>query len=314
MDLDGHLTFLITLCGTIMGLAGVIDIIIGNHAKRQIFSQVKKHNFVFIKNRKFLIDLLKSLFRCRTKQIHFRRHNLVVVFPDLKRFALIHFILVIGVIGVLYLPREFLHISLVDGPSEIPNQTTLDPKILILLSVSLYICTILFSFPLDFVSAVKTLTFATLVSEKSKRVRLAIVFLDILITILLAYISAFGLVVLFVVFDFQPSESILSWLGRLSSWYPDLPRIYMQIAGIHATHSGLAVVVMMVVTGLVILVTFALHIASMMWFLLDKLRKFRLFSVRYLNLKTLPFTIAGFLFCSILVLLYCIATIILILI
>jgi hypothetical protein len=301
----GHLALLAALCTAVMAPAGTIDLILEDDAKDRLFSQVKQHNFVFIKNRNFLFDLLKKLFNSEGREIRISKTRYAIHTPNVIRFAAIHFALV-TIAAWVFVPgsEPFFHeahpkaerTGWVVGGYQIHTMILVE-------WISLYVCTLLLSFPLDYMSATKTLTLATWASGKRKIVRVLTVFFDLFITAIFVCVSFFVLSVLLFNFDLDLPEEVYRFLGGVPIWLshedPIAPRFF------HAAF------VMAAVTVLVMLVTFSLHVASMMWYLLDKLRIFRFFAVQYLRIRTFPFTIAGFALSTILVFTYLLLAILL---
>lgn len=298
MDVVGHLTLLSALCAAVMAPAAIIDAILENKAKEQLYSQIKRHNFVFIKNREFLFDVLKSILRSKERQAKLCGIEIAIIYPNLRRFTIIHFFLVTTAALVIIPGSEpFIHevhpkaerTGWIIGAYQVHTMIFVE-------WISLYITTVFLSFPLDFLSATKTLSLATWASKKSRRIRLISIVADILITILLVSISLLILGILLANYLFDLPETIYRFMGGAPIWLSHedlfLPRLF------HAAF------VVAAVTALVLIVTLSMHLASMMWFLLDKLRVYRFFAIQYLRLESLPFTIAAFTMCVVLVCLY----------
>lgn len=293
LDIASHLSFLGVLCTAIMAPAAAFDAVLRDETKQKLYSHIRRRNLVFIKNRRFLFDLLEKIFNSKRRDTEFYRTRITIVIPSLKRFALIHFALV-TIAAWVFIPgtEPFFHEAHhnAERTGWIIGNTQIHIMILVEW-ISLYLCTLILSFPLDYVSAAKTLTIAHSASSKKKLVRLLLILLDIALTVALVCLSLFGLAVLLFVFGIDLPEEIYRFLGGAPIWLSHegmlLPRLE------HAA------VVMASITVLVILVSFSMHIASMMWFMLDKVRELRFFAVQHLKLKKLPFTIAGIMLCII---------------
>ena len=333
MELIGHLQLLYLLCGIIMGPLIILDKIVKRSARRNFISKIKSHNFSYIENRNFLIDLLKLGLRCREMNMHIFQRRYVVLLPNWKHFVLVHFFLITLVAWIISVNEPLFH-DAHDGAKKtgwVIGKYQVHIMIFIELA-SIYLCTMLISFPLDFLSASKTLTIANRVSGKSKGMRMVYIFLDILITSFLVSVSLLMLGFILHFFGLDLPKSVFVFLGGQPDWQPNLcvnwrcdklrdigyltlfvsfitvfghsENILMQF--VFESHDQFfnAAFVTIVSTAFIIWMIIVMHIALMTWFILDLFRIFRDFVISNFYFNTYPFTTTGLFLCAILVCLY----------
>lgn len=293
MDIVAHLSLLGVLCTAIIAPAATIDAILRDETKRQLYSYIRRRNLVFIKNRRFLFDLLEQIFDSRRRDAQFFSRRVTLIVPSLKRFALFHFALV-TIAAWIFIPgtEPFFHEAHhnADRTGWVIGDTQIHIMILVEW-ISLYCSTLILSFPLDYLSAIKTLTIAHVAESKRLLLRLLLVFVDIALTAALVCLSLFALVVLLFEFGIDLPERVYRLLGGAPIWLSHEDNFFPRL--------GHAAIVMASITVLVVIVLVSMHVASMMWFMLDRVRGLRFFAVQHLKLETLPFTVAGFMLCII---------------